>query len=510
MYSLRKSTLAALGTAGLATLLGGCSFEPALRVPHSPSDQVPYTAGPSPKQTTAAPGLAGHAQTLEYGQGLDREWWTLFHSKALDTLIAVGLKNSPTVAQAQAQLEEEQAIARENASIFYPQVSGSLSAEREKASSAAFGGNKGGFRYSLVTGSLNVSYYPDIFGVNRLVYRNSEALVRYQQWELEAARLTLTGNIVTAAVNVAATQAQIEATRAIIAQEQKLLQLTENQYRAGAITYLSVVNQRSQLASEMATLPPLEQQLAVYRHQLAVLVGQFPAEAKVPDFRLSDLHLPEKIPVSLPSELLKQRPDIQAAMAQMQAANAVIGEARAQYYPTVQLTAALGDTASNPNLFFNPISSIWSLVGSLSQPIFQGGKLRAQEAQAKAAYEVVYQQYRSTVLGAFEQVANALRALEHDAETLKAQQEALESARSALHLAESSYRAGATDYLSLLTAEVQYDNAKIAVIKAQSQRYQDTAALLVALGGGWWTQKNDMPAPVAEPSSAAQAPASTS
>ncbi|MGC9128234.1 MAG: TolC family protein, partial [Acidithiobacillus sp.] len=220
MYSLRKSTLAALGAAGLAAALGGCSFEPALRVPPSPSDRVPYTAGPSPEKTVAAPGPAGQAQTLEYGRDLDQEWWTLFHSRALDTLITTGLKNSPTVAQAQAQLEEARAVARENASIFYPQVSGSLAAQRQKASSAAFGGKNGGFRYSLITGSLNVSYYPDIFGVNRLVYRNSEALVHYQQWELQAARLALTGNIVTAAVNVAATQAQIAATKAIIAQEQ--------------------------------------------------------------------------------------------------------------------------------------------------------------------------------------------------------------------------------------------------------------------------------------------------
>ena len=485
--------------AALATVLAGslaaCSFEPPLRVPQAPPDKTPYTAGASIKQTVAPGGPAGHAQEIEYGKELHEDWWKLFHSTALDELIAAGLKNSPTIAQAQAQLKQAQATARANSSIFYPQITGNLQANRSKSSSAAFGGS-GGFHYSLITGSVGVSYYPDIFGVNRLVYRNSEALVKYQQWELEAARLTLTGNIVTTAINEAATEGQVRATLAIVAQEKKLLELTENQYRAGAIGYVNVVNQRSQLATEMATLPALEQQLAVYRHELAILVGDFPANARRQLFTLEALQLPEKLPVSLPSQLLKQRPDIRAALAQMRAANAVIGEARAQFYPTVQLSAAFGATASHPGLFFNPASSIWSLVGAMSQPIFEGGKLEAQKAEAHAAYDVVYAAYRSTVLSAFDQVANALRAVEHDAQTLAAQRAALQASAEALRLAQASYRAGASDYLTLLTAEVQYDNAKIAEITARSQRYQDTAALLVALGGGWWN-KTDRKSPPA-------------
>ncbi|MHB8849610.1 MAG: efflux transporter outer membrane subunit [Acidithiobacillus ferriphilus] len=478
--------------AALATVLAGnlaaCSFEPPLRVPQAPLDKTPYTAAARIKQTVApGGGPAGQAQEMEYGKELHEEWWKLFHAKALDELIAVGLKNSPTIAQAQAQLREAQATAKVNGSIFYPQITGDLQANRSKASAAAFG-RSGGFHYSLITGSVGVTYYPDIFGVNRLVYRNSEALVKYQQWELEAARLTLTGNIVTTAIDEAATEGQLRATVAIIAQEKKLLQLTESQYRAGAIGYVSVVNQRSQLATEMATLPPLKQQLAIYRHELAILVGNFPANARRQSFTLEKLQLPEKLPISLPSQLLKQRPDIRAALAQMRAANAMIGEARAQFYPTVQLSAAFGATATHPGLFFNPVSSIWSLVGALSQPIFEGGKLEAQKAEAHAAYDVVYASYRSTVLSAFDQVANALRAVEHDAQTLAAQREAFLAATQALQLAQASYRAGASDYLTLLTSEVQYDHARIAEIKAESQRYQDTAALLVALGGGWWNK----------------------
>ncbi len=473
------STLLALG-------LSACSFEPKLRVPSSPGDHTPYTTSGNPQKTVGAQGLAGSAQKFAYGKDLDEEWWKLFHSPQINRLVQTGLKNSPSVAQAQAQLRQAQAVERVNASIFYPQVSGSLQSTRAKASAAAFGGGKGGFHYSLVTGSLNVSYYPDIFGVNRLVYKNSEALVDYQRWELEAARLTLTGNIVTTAIDAAATRAQIAATQEIVQREEKLLRLTQLQYQAGAIGYNTVVTQASQLASEQAKLPPLQQQLTVYDHELATLLGEFPGAASIPELQLKQIVLPEKIPVSLPSTLLKQRPDIQAALAQMKAANATIGEAKAQFFPTVQLSAAIGSTAAHPGLFFNPVSSIWSLVGSLSQPIFEGGKLRAQESEAKAAYEVTYQEYRSTVLGAFGQVANALRALQRDAEALRAQQAALDAARKSLQLSEVSYRSGAIDYLTLLNSEVQYSAAKIAVVQAESQRYQDTAALLVALGGGWW------------------------
>jgi NodT family efflux transporter outer membrane factor (OMF) lipoprotein len=470
----------------IALSLSACSFEPKLRVPSAPKDNRPYTAKGNPQGTTAAAGPAGVAQHFNYGKSLDEEWWKLFHSPALDSLVETGLKNSPTVAQARAQLEQAQAVERVNASIFYPQVSGSLQSTRAKASGAAFGGGKSGFRYSLVTGSLNVSYYPDIFGVNRLVYRNSKALVDYQRWELEAARLTLSGNIVNTAIDIAATRAQIQATEEIIAREKKLLHLTQLQYQAGAIADNTVVTQASQLASQEAKLPPLQQQLTVYEHQLATLLGEFPGEAAIPALQMDQITLPKDIPVSLSSTLLKQRPDIQAALAQMKAANATIGEANAQFYPTVQLSAAIGSTAAHPGLFFDPVSSIWSLVGSLSQPIFEGGKLRAQVSEAKAAYEVTYQSYRSTVLGAFGQVANALRALQRDAETLRAQQTAYQAARRSLQLSEASYRSGASDYLTLLTSEIQYNTAKIAVVQAESQRYQDTAALLVALGGGWW------------------------
>ncbi len=481
---LRRSLLLPL-SAALASTLTACSFEPPLRLPETPA-KVPFTAHPAPGKTVASAGSNGRAQEMAYGKDLDQQWWTLFHSRTLDAVIQRALKNSPTIAQAQAQLRQAEATARVNASIFYPQVTGTLGANRSKQSSAAFGGNKGGFYYTLFTGSVGVTYYPDIFGVNRLIYRGGEAQVAYQRYELEAARLTLTGNIVNTAIGEAATQAQIAATRAIVAREQTLLDLTENQYRAGAIPYLTVVNQRAQLATQMATLPQLEQQLAVYRHEMAILVGSFPGQWQEKPFTLEDLSLPTRIPVSLPSEVVKQRPDIQAALNQLKAANAQIGVARAQFYPTVALSASFGDTASTVGMFFNPISSVWSLVGGLSQPLFEGGKLEAQKASAYAAYDASFNAYRNTVLTAFQQVANALRALEHDAQALAAQQESLQAAREALTLAQSSYRAGATDYLSLLTAEVQYNTAKIAEIKAEAQRYQDTAALLVALGGGWW------------------------
>ena len=223
--------------------LSACSFEPPLHLPQVPANPD-YTAGPPPQKTAGSPD-GGTIQNFTYGQNLDADWWTSFHSPRLDALVAQALRNSPTIAAAQAQLRQAQANMAVNASIFYPQVTGNLGASRSKNSGAAFGGRISGFIYSLFTGSVGVTYYPDIFGVNRLIYRGSEAQMTYQRYELEAARLTLAGNVVNTAIGQASTQAQIAATEAIIAQERALLNLTEAQYRGGGVPYLNVLTQRS-------------------------------------------------------------------------------------------------------------------------------------------------------------------------------------------------------------------------------------------------------------------------
>jgi NodT family efflux transporter outer membrane factor (OMF) lipoprotein len=471
---------------GCLLSLAGCSLAPRYSLPAVRTDS--YTRAPSPRATVSAIGPAGQAQRFDYGAAVPVHWWRQFDSPKLDTLIRHALQNNPGLAQEQARLREARAAMAAAAGIFYPQVSGNLDASRQKTSAASSGGSFPGRIYSLYSGGLAVSYYPDFFGINRLVYKGGRAQVDYRRYELDAARLTLIGNVASAAINAASVRAQIVATRSIIAREKRLLKLTETQYRFGAVPYLSVLTQRSRVASSEATLPSLEQQWAIYRHELAILVGEMPAQWADHSPRLDEVRLPARIPVSLPSTLLQQRPDIRAAEAQLRYADVEIGIAKAQMYPTVTLTAQFGQESTAPGAIVHAASNIWSVAGDLVMPIFEGGTLEAQKREAVASYDATFAAYRQTVLGAFQQVANALRALEHDAQTLRAEQQALAATGAALRVAQASYREGAVDYLSLLTAEVQSSNARLSYIQAQSQRYLDTVSLFVALGGSWTAQ----------------------
>ena len=479
------AALLAVGCVSLLSLVG-CTLAPRYSLPAVHTDS--YTRAPSPHATVSAVGPAGQAQRFAYGAALPVKWWRQFESPKLDALIRQALRNNPGLVQEQARLREARAAMAAAAGIFYPQVSGNLAASRQKTSAASSGGSFPGRIYSLYSGGLAVSYYPDFFGVNRLVYKGERAQVDYRRYELDAARLTLIGNVVSAAISAASVRAQIVASRSIIAREKKLLKLTETQYRFGAVPYLSVLTQRGSVASSEAALPSLEQQWAVYRHELAILVGELPAQWPDHSPRLDEVRLPARIPVSLPSTLLQQRPDIRAAQAQLRYADVEIGIAKAQMYPTVTLTAQFGQESTAPGAIIHAASNIWSLAGDLVMPIFAGGTLEAQKREAVASYDATVAAYRQTVLGAFQQVANALRALEHDAQTLRAEQHALAATGAALRVAETSYRDGAVDYLSLLTAEVQNSNARLSYIQAQSQRYLDTVSLFVALGGSWTAQ----------------------
>ena len=490
------AALWAVGCVGLLSL-AGCSFAPRYSLPAVHTNS--YTYAPSPHATVSASGPVGQAQQFDYGASPVANWWRQFHSPQIDALIRQALANNPGLVQEQAKLREAQAAMAAAEGIFYPQVNGDLGASRQRTSSAGSGGSFPGRIYSLYSGGLAVSYYPDFFGVNRLVFNGEKALVDYQRYQLDAARLTLIGNVAAAAISAASVRAQIVATRSIIAHEKSLLKLTETQYRFGAVPYLSVLTQRSQVASSEASLPSLEQQWAVYRHELAILVGELPAQWRDGSPRMRDVRLPVRIPVSLPSTLLKQRPDIRSAEEQVRYADIEIGVAKARMYPVVTLTAQFGQESSAPGALLHAASNIWSIAGDLAMPIFAGGTLEAQKREAIASYEATFAAYRQTVLGAFQQVANALRALEHDAQTLRDEENALAANRAALQVAETSYRDGAVDYLSLLTAEVQYSSARLGYIQAQAQRYLDTVSLFVALGGSWTA-----PWPAAQPHPAMQ------
>ncbi|MHB8428855.1 MAG: efflux transporter outer membrane subunit [Acidiferrobacterales bacterium] len=464
-----------LGAAAILLSLAGCAIGPVYHRPPPPPVKHFVSAGPPPVKG---------AQVFEYGQEPAGDWWRMFQSSRLDRLVDQALARNPSLHAAQASLREAHANLRAVMGIFYPQVNAGLSAERLRNSSAQFGGGSPGNTFSLYTGNVNVSYYPDVFGINRFVYRQAQAQEDIARDALDAARLSVEGNVVVTALGAASFQAQIAATREIIKNEKRLLTLTQQQYQMGAASYLGVVAQKSQLASDEAALPPLMEALDRDQDALAALSGRYPTQWKRKVLSLTQLHLPGKLPVSLPSSLVANRPDIRAAEAQLRAANAAVGEAVARMYPLLEITASFGGQSLKPSTLFDSANRVWSLAGDLTAPIFEGGTLEAQKHAAQAAYSVSFSQYKVTVLGAFQQVADALRALQHDAAALNALDDELRSATTTLHLTQDQYRVGAVDYLALLSAEAGYSRARIGFVQVLAQRYTDTAALFVALGGG--------------------------
>ena len=479
-------------TTMLVLVLAGCAVGPDFKAPKAPDTNV-YTAEALPGKTAAAPGLAGAAQRFAPGQDIPGEWWTLFHSETLDGLIRQALADSPTLAAAKARLREAQENRRAGLGALFPTVDATASASRQKLSGASFGQPDTDIStFNLFNASVNVSYALDIFGGTRRALEALQSQIDYQQYQLEGAYLTLTSNIVTTAVQEASLRAQIIATQNILALQEKQLGVVESQFRLGGASRSDILAQQTQLAQTRATLPPLEKALAQTRHLLAVLTGRLPNEAAaLPEFSLEEIELPEELPVSLPSSLVRQRPDIVASEALFHAACAQVGVATAYLYPQITLTGSYGFVATNVGDLFNSNSAVWSLGAGLLQPIFHGGTLTARRRAAIAAYEEAGAQYRSTVLQAFQNVADVLRALETDARTLKAQADAEAAASDTLDLTQKEFHLGAVSYLSLLNAQRQYQQSQIGLIQAQAARFADTAALFQALGGGWWNRSPD-------------------
>ena len=471
----------------IAIALAGCAAGPDFRRPAAPAVSS-FTAGALPAETAAAPVAGGAAQRFAPGERIPAEWWALFRSEPLDRLIRQALADSPTLAAAQAALRQAEENRRAQFGALLPRVDGSASASRQKLSGASFG--QQGLdvsAFTLYNASVSVSYALDLFGGTRRELEALQAQVDYQRFQLEGAWLALTANLVTTAVQQGALRAQIAATREIVAAEEQQLELVERQFRLGGAGRPDVLAQQAQLAQTRATLPGLEKQLAQARHRLAVLAGRFPGEAgAIPEFELDGLELPRELPVSLPSALARQRPDIRAAEEVLHAASARIGVATANLYPQVTLTGSLGTETTRFRDLFGAGTSIWTLGAGVLQPLFRGGELTARRRAAIAAYDQARAQYRETVLQAFLGVADVLRALEMDAQTLKAQADAEAAARAALELAREQFRLGGASYLTLLNAERQHQQARIALVQARAARFADTAALFQALGGGWW------------------------
>ena len=423
------------------------------------------------------------------GEEIPAQWWTLFHSEPLDRLIRQALTDSPTLAAAQAKLRQAQENLRAEVGAVSPSVDAKLSAERQRFSFAAIGQPQiPSTIFNLYNASVGVSYTFDVGGGWRRELEVMQALVDYQSFQLEGAHLALTANIVTAAIREASLRAEMQALQEIEALQQKELGITETQFKLGGAKRTDVLAQRAQLMQVRAILLPLEKELAQTRHLLAVLAGKLPSEASLPEFTLETLELPQQLPVSLPSALVRQRPDIRAAEALLHQASAQVGVATANLYPRITLSGNYGSLANSPSDLFSSTTGIWSVGGSLLQPLFHGGELTARRRAAIAVYDQTAAQYRDTVLHAFQNVADALRALDVDARTLQAQTEADAVARDTLDLTHKEFSLGAANYLSLLNAQRQYQQARINLVQSQALRYADTAALFQALGGGWWNR----------------------
>lgn len=479
--------LARLHVALVVAALAGCAAGPDFRRPAPPAT-ASYTTEALPVETAAAPGAGGAPQRFIPGQEIPSQWWALFRSEELDRLIRQALADNPTLAAAQARLREAEENRRAQAGALWPRVDANASVRRQKVSGASFGQRAiDTTPFTLHSASVSVSYAFDLFGGTRRELEALQALVEYQRLQLEAAWLTLTANLVTTAVQEAALRAQIRATREIVAAEERQLSLVEQRFLLGGGSHPEVLAQQAQLAQTLATLPPLEKQLAQTRHRLAVLAGRFPGEAgALPVFDLEGLSLPRDLPVSLPSSLVRRRPDIRAAEEILHAASARIGVATANLYPQITLTGSLGSEASGIRDLFGSGTSVWGLGAGLLQPIFKGGELTAKRRAAFAVYDQAEAQYRATVLQAFQDVADVLRALELDAQTLKAQADAEAAAKASLDLARERFELGAASYLTLLDAERRHQQARIVLVQAQAARFSDTAALFQTLGGGWW------------------------
>ncbi len=483
---IAKRLLIGVSVGGLCVAFAGCSFEPKLNVPKAPST-IRYN--PGKKLTTtgkavARTGDAGVEQRFIYGARVKRLWWQLFHSHALNHLVTRAIHHNPSIKLSEANLSQAYENLKSVEGIFWPQVSLNTSGERQRQSGQAFGGRSRTF--NLYTGQLEVSYTPDIFGLNRLVSRSFKAQQDAQRYALQEAYLTVEGDTVVASVAVAELHAEISTTQSLIRDQKRILKLITQQYKLGAVPYLDVVNQLSQLASTQATLPPLLQSYSAERNALAILLGRIPSLADLPKLDIRSFSLPVRLPVSLPSSLVHQRPDILSAEAQLRVANAAVGEAIAKMYPAIQLTGAIGYESGDISHYFDASSLIWSVAGSLAVTIFDGGTLRANKKAAQYALKSAVYSYKTTVLSAFNQVATALRAVQHDAQSLQFSEAAYRAAKKSYQLAQYEYRDGSIDYVTLLTSEVQYQQSRLAVVRAASQRYADTAGLFVALGGGWW------------------------
>jgi NodT family efflux transporter outer membrane factor (OMF) lipoprotein len=493
-----------------AALVASCAVGPRYHRPEAPAD-AGYAPAPLPEMSASAPVHGGEAQRLVGGRDIPFEWWELFKSPALNALVERAFRANPTITAAQAALVQAQELVYAQQGYFFPTVAANYDFERQKIAGNLTLDNAPGVEgngdnllppvqdlnnyphthplfYDLHTAQLNVGFVPDVFGAN---YRQVEALAaqtEVQRFALEATYITLASNVVAAAIQEASLRAQIEATRQIIAADEKSLQILRDQFRLGFAMRIDVAAQEAALGQAKMLLPPLQMQLEQTRNLIRALVGNLPDQEVRETFELDALQLPPELPLSLPAKIIEQRPDVRAAEAQLHAANAQVGVAVAAMLPQLSITGAYGGNADQFAWMFRKGGPFWNLVGSVTQPLFEGGTLLHRKRAADDALKQAAAQYQNSVITAYQNVADTLHAALSDAEALAANVRAENAARVTYDLTRRQMETGYVNYLTLLSAETAYQQALLSRVQVQAIRFGDSVALFQALGGGWWNR----------------------
>jgi len=475
-----------------AVLLGAlsctaCAVGPNFKRPAAPQTER-YTADALPPATLSTDTQVGAAQRFAPGEPLPAEWWTLFRSAALNGLVDEALRANPNVSSAQAALRQAHENVLAAWGVLAPSIDAGANGTRQRISGAQFGPGGQPAIYNLYNASVNVTYGLDFVGGARRELEALRAQRDYQRFALEATYLTLCADVVTTAIAQASLRAQIAATQELIDSSAKRLDIINKQLQLGAASKADALAQAAQLAQDRAALPALLNQLDKQRTLLATLLGRLPSDAPDVALALGELYLPESVPVSLPSNLVNQRPDIRQQEELLHQASAQVGVATANMLPQINLSASYGGSAANSSALFQGAGRVWSLSAGITQPLFHGGQLRHKRRAAVAAYDQAAAQYRETVLNAFRNVADSLRALSADADSLNAYDQAEQAAAGSLAITDRQFNLGAASYLALLTSQRTEHQTRLALIQARASRLADTAALFQALGGGWWNR----------------------
>ena len=493
MYVKRLSGTAVTLTA--ATLVVGCAVGPDFTRPDPPQVDR-YTRQPLTSRTTSAAVAGGESQRFVQEMDIPGKWWTLFRSRGLNALIDRSLKANPTLDSAMAALRQASENVHAQEGKYFPLIQANYTPMREQIAQSVVGNEPipGVSTFNLHTAQGLISYTFDLWGLNRRTVESLQAQAESQRFLVEAAYLTLTSNVVAAAVQEASLRDQIAATHKIIDINSDMLGILRKQFDTGYANRIDVAVQEAQLAQVRATLPPLQKQLAQQRDLLTALTGRFPSEEPPERFDLATLHLPRDLPVSLPSKLIEQRPDVRSSEELLHSASAQIGVAVANMLPDVTMTATGGYIGQALPGLISPANGFWTLAGSVTQPVFDGFTLLHLKRAAEDAYDQAAATYRSTVISALQNVADQLHALREDANALKAAAEWEHAAKISLDLSRQQMQTGYANVLLLLAAEMAYQQAVIAVVQARAARLADVVALYQALGGGWWNRE-DVPPP---------------